>query len=277
MSGAFLESPRFPDDLAIWSKSGVGWSNQVVTVKSGREQRNQLWTYPRARFDIANALRVVALKGEGTATYNIALVRNWILAMQGQYSGFRFKDWTDFSDEGGGVFAAVPDGVTTVFQMAKNYGIGTVTIQRAIYKPITSPAASIYKNAGLLTVTTDYTIDTTTGLVTFIATPVLASFTGSISGTTLSVSAVTGTIVIGQTLAGANVTAGTLITAGSGSTWTVNNSQAVGSEAMTSHDTLTWSGQFDIPVRFAADLIDYALGLDGFYVVQTIPLIEIRI
>lgn len=60
-----------------------------------------------------------------------------------------------------------------------------------------------------------------------------AAFTGVISGTGLTVSAVTGTIAIGQIVKGAGVTADTFITAGSGTSWTVNNSQTVGSEAMT--------------------------------------------
>lgn len=58
------------------------------------------------------------------------------------------------------------------------------------------------------------------------------TFTGSISGTTLTVSAVTGTIAVGQTVYGAGVAAGTTITGGSGTSWTVNNSQTVASESM---------------------------------------------
>lgn len=63
-----------------------------------------------------------------------------------------------------------------------------------------------------------------------------ASFTGSISGTTLTVSGVTGTIAIGQfvTDTTGNILAGTQITGGSGTTWTVNQSQTVSSEAMKS-------------------------------------------
>jgi len=75
------------------------------------------------------------------------------------------------------------------------------------------------------------------------ATGVLAStFTGYISGTTLTVTAAgTGTIAIGTVLIGLGtassssnnglVTPFTVITAGSGSTWTVNMSQTVGSAA----------------------------------------------
>lgn len=69
-----------------------------------------------------------------------------------------------------------------------------------------------------------------------------ASFTGSISGTTLNVTAVSsGVIVVNQILSGSGVTSGTVITGtGTGSggtgTYTINNSQTVASESMTSGD-----------------------------------------
>lgn len=70
-----------------------------------------------------------------------------------------------------------------------------------------------------------------------------ASFTGSISGTTLTVSGVTGTIRVGQAVLGTGVTVNgtvaTYITAGSGSTWTVSISQNVSSRAMTTKQGTT--------------------------------------
>lgn len=60
-----------------------------------------------------------------------------------------------------------------------------------------------------------------------------ASFTGTIVGTTLTVSGVTGTISAQQQVYGAGVSTLTSITGGSGTTWTVNNSQNVGPVAMT--------------------------------------------
>jgi hypothetical protein len=56
-----------------------------------------------------------------------------------------------------------------------------------------------------------------------------ATFTGSISGTTLTVSSSVagGTISIGDYLYGNNVTAGTVVTAGSGTSWTVAPSQTI--------------------------------------------------
>jgi len=62
-----------------------------------------------------------------------------------------------------------------------------------------------------------------------------AVFTGSISGTALTVSAVaSGTIAIGQTLfdTTGQLIPGTTITDGSGTSWTVSNSQTIGSESM---------------------------------------------
>jgi hypothetical protein len=61
-----------------------------------------------------------------------------------------------------------------------------------------------------------------------------ATFTGAISGTTLTTSGATGTIAIGQYLDDgvAGIIPGTMITAGSGTSWTVNNSQTVSSETM---------------------------------------------
>jgi hypothetical protein len=53
--------------------------------------------------------------------------------------------------------------------------------------------------------------------------------TVSISGTSLTIAGtITGTIAIGHAVTGTGVSAGTLITAGSGTSWTVNNSQTVG-------------------------------------------------
>ena len=64
--------------------------------------------------------------------------------------------------------------------------------------------------------------------------PTTSSFTGTISGTTLSITAgtLTGVIGPGAALSGAGVTAGTTIVSGGGLTWTVSQSQTVASTAM---------------------------------------------
>jgi hypothetical protein len=73
-----------------------------------------------------------------------------------------------------------------------------------------------------------------------------ASFTGSISGTTLTVTAVaSGTLALGQPISGSGVASGTVLTAlgtgtGGTGTYTVNNSQTVASEAMTATGAANW-------------------------------------
>ncbi len=72
---------------------------------------------------------------------------------------------------------------------------------------------------------------------TISATVGLVSYTGSVSGTTLTSSATTGTIAIGQAVYAATVLPGTIIAAGSGTSWTVNISQTVASCPMTNRGT----------------------------------------
>lgn len=69
-----------------------------------------------------------------------------------------------------------------------------------------------------------------TGGVTSFVSPVTP--TGSISGTTMTVSSGTG-VAVGQLVEGAGVTADTYITAGTGTVWTVNKSQTVASTTLT--------------------------------------------
>lgn len=86
--------------------------------------------------------------------------------------------------------------------------------------------------------------------------PAAATFTGAISGTTLTVSGVTGTIAIGAAVTNVGtspVTAGTVITAGSGTTWTVNHSQTVSSEAMSSSTGNTVGGVSTLPSTVTVD------------------------
>lgn len=77
-----------------------------------------------------------------------------------------------------------------------------------------------------------------------------ATFTGSIAGTTLTVTAVaTGTVTVGQVLSGTGVTGNTVITAlGSGSggtgTYTVGTSQTASSTAITATGGTSWLPHF---------------------------------
>jgi len=71
-----------------------------------------------------------------------------------------------------------------------------------------------------------------------------ATFTGTISGTTLTVSSVTGTVKIGQIVTGGSVAVGTYITAGSNLLWTVSISQTATATGSTLAITPIVSGAY---------------------------------
>jgi len=88
-----------------------------------------------------------------------------------------------------------------------------------------------------------YIVDGTYRYSWRISTPTTAIFTGSISATTLTVSNIqSGTIAIGQVLFGVGVAQETVITGGSGLSWTVDISQTVPSTLMNSLITASFTG-----------------------------------
>lgn len=88
-----------------------------------------------------------------------------------------------------------------------------------------------------------YIVDGTYRYSWRISTPTTAIFTGSISATTLTVSNIqSGTIAIGQVLFGVGVAQETVITGGSGTSWTVDISQTVPSTLMNSLVTASITG-----------------------------------
>jgi hypothetical protein len=88
-----------------------------------------------------------------------------------------------------------------------------------------------------------YIVDGTYRYTWRISSPSTAIFTGSISGTTLTVSNLqSGTIATGQALFGVGVSQETVITGGSGTSWTVNLSQTVSATLMNSSTTASFTG-----------------------------------
>lgn len=87
---------------------------------------------------------------------------------------------------------------------------------------------------------------------------VAGTFTGSISGTTMTITGVTsGSLVLGQVMSGSGVSAGTQVTAlGTGTggigTYTVTPSQTVTSETLTGNAATNWSAPFTLPPPAAA-------------------------
>lgn len=309
MSG-FLESPRFPDDLSFWALGGVCYNTTVVGSTSGREQRNTLWQFGRGRWDLQNTFRK---NGAVTDQLTVQFLRNFFRYVKGQAYGFRFRDWTDYQDEGNGLLGAPISSYTQIvtpsgagsgvpqYQMFKQYAATPLTDYRIITKPCQvagAPALAVNRNGAPVTIGTgagQCQIDTTTGLVTFTADSSAAA-SGWVAGATtkFNVGAVPSGWAVGKSLYFANIsgdTAGVLngqavqITAISGTTITVaaastGETLAGGTAYMypQTTDALTWTGWFDVPVRFATDQFSTQMdvGTGALYAFQTLQIVEIR-
>src|SRR5574337_292563 len=140
----FLETPRFPDDLAVWAMGGVCFNTTVVGSTSGREERNILWQFGRGRWDLQNTFRK---NGQAADGLTVQYLRNFFRYMKGQAYGFRFRDWTDYQDEGHGILGApvtsyshapAPSGTGTgipTYQLYKAYAATPLADYRIISKP----------------------------------------------------------------------------------------------------------------------------------------------
>lgn len=157
---------QFPTDIALNAKTGPQWRTEIVALASGREERNSPWANARMMFNVGYGVRELADLASVTAFFN---------ARRGRRYGFRFKDWSDYTstDPGSSIAATdqsigTGDGSTTTFQLVKAYTSGGETWSRSIAKPVSGTVliavAGVAQTEGV-----DFTVDTTTGVVTFLS------------------------------------------------------------------------------------------------------------
>ena len=106
----------FPTNVSLGAIGGGGWSTRVVITDGGNEYRQQLWGYSRGKWTVGHNLRTAA-------EYAVLIAFHRLAA--GKTLGFRFRDWTDYTDGGIGVIAKnasqVGDATNKNWQMAKLY------------------------------------------------------------------------------------------------------------------------------------------------------------
>lgn len=152
-----FDEVRFPVDIAYGSSGGPEFATDIVTTAGGNEQRNVNWSVARARYNVA-----WGVKSQAQLATLIAFFR----ARMGRGRGFRYKDWTDYR----AVYETlgVADGTTVTFKLCKQYASGTTSVTRDISKPVAG-TVKVYLDGVLQT--EGFTVDTTTGTVTFSAPP----------------------------------------------------------------------------------------------------------
>jgi len=123
----------FPLPVALGSTGGPERRTEIITLGSGREERNQRWSTSRRRYDA----------GTGVKTRNdLQKVVEFFEERRGRLYGFRFHDPLDHkscqpseSVSGTDQLLGVGDGVETAFPLIKTYGDIFAPYERQIMLP----------------------------------------------------------------------------------------------------------------------------------------------
>jgi len=157
---------RFPDNISRGARGGPERRTQVVELASGDEERNASWANSRRRYDVAYGIR---------RADDLAAVVAFFEARNGRLHGFRFKDWADYKSGLPSQAITATDqqigtgtGSLQTFQLAKRYTSGAQTWVRTIAKPV---AGTVRVALGMVEQLSGWTVDTTTGVITFTTAP----------------------------------------------------------------------------------------------------------
>jgi len=155
---------RFPANLSFGSVGGPERRTEIVTLANGFEERNSPWKHARRRYDAGVSMRSLD---------DVETLIAFFEARQGQLSGFRWKDWSDYKS---GVASkdvefmdqviAVGDGITQSFPLCKRYSSGAQSYTRPVTKPVQDTVLAGFQGAPLVE-TVHYSVDYETGIVTF--------------------------------------------------------------------------------------------------------------
>ena len=158
----------FPDNISRGARGGPERRTQIVEMASGDEERNASWADSRRRYDASYGIR----KADDLAT-----VTAFFEARRGRLYGFRWKDWADYKSGLPSANPAATDqpigsgtGAATSFQLVKLYASGAQSWTRTITKPVAGTVALALNGVPLIT---GWTVNTSTGVVTFAAAPAL--------------------------------------------------------------------------------------------------------
>ena len=149
---------RFPTSISKGSSGGPRRRTDVVTLRSGYEERNAVWADSRREYDAGLGIRNINDMHDVLAFFEARL---------GRLYGFRWKDWADYKSCAPMQTVArddqtigIPLVVGEIQQITKRYSSGPTSYTRVITKPIARTIRAEY--AGF-DVTDDILVDETSG------------------------------------------------------------------------------------------------------------------
>jgi uncharacterized protein (TIGR02217 family) len=163
---------RFPTAISRAAHGGPERRTDVVVLGSGAEERNARWADSRRSYNA----------GYGVKSLNdLHAVIAFFEERRGRLHGFRWRDpsdWKSCPPESTPTALDQPIGVgngtTSAFQLTKTYGSAFNPWTRDIKKPVAGTV--LVAVAGVVqTPATAYTVDHTTGIITFLAGHIPAS------------------------------------------------------------------------------------------------------
>ncbi|MCP4660977.1 MAG: DUF2460 domain-containing protein [bacterium] len=161
----------FPTNQSYGTEGGPGFSTKIVETASGAEHRVALHNQPRHVYNAAHTIQTIA---------DAVAVLKFYTARSGAAASFRYKDWSDYATTDTWVTydgSAVTDtdqllsygnGEKTQFQLKKTYNDDGGAVQRTITLPVESSVVISFDGTPQ---TTGWTVNDTTGIVTFATAP----------------------------------------------------------------------------------------------------------
>jgi uncharacterized protein (TIGR02217 family) len=124
----------FPLDIALGARGGPERRTEIVTVGSGREERNARWAHSRRRWNAGYGVKSLDALSAVVAFFE---------ERRGRLHGFRWRDRLDHSSAAPGVeslhedqLLGLGDGERASFQLTKSYGTTHAPYARPITKPV---------------------------------------------------------------------------------------------------------------------------------------------
>lgn len=152
---------QFPTDISRGSTGGPRRLTQVVTLRSGFEERNTIWANSRRSYNAGIGLRNLD---------DVYTVLEFFEGRRGRLHGFRWKDWSDYKSgkpdqpiTPTDVIIGTGNNIETEFQLMKEYSGSINPYTRIINKPVLGTVVASINS----TETTQFTVDYSTGILTF--------------------------------------------------------------------------------------------------------------